>query len=294
MKQTAFRLRDDSVLAVCPIVAWETWPDDLGMRDSNQMTNRPPLPANARYKRDMWVVHDHEYAEEEGIWRLLDLFERLGVKASFVTSGRSVERFPEIAREVQRRGHEMASENYIHEYPVMQNEAAERESIQKTVAAFEQVLGQRPLGYISPGHRPTDKTLGIIAEAGYIWDADFQDRDTASVEEVSGKLIVGMTYAHVSDYMTYQIISRTPREVLQILKDEFDVLYAEGVAGAPKMMGYAFHPFLCHGFRTKPLEEFFQYAKSFSKVWFPTRIEIARWCLEQYEAQHKAIGTAKV
>ena len=94
--------------------------------------------------------------------------------------------------------------------------------------------------------------------------------------------------------MTYQIISRTPREVLQILKDEFDVLYAEGVAGSPKMMGYAFHPFLCHGFRTKPLEEFFLYAKSFSKVWFPTRIEIARWCLEHYEAQHKAVGTAKV
>ncbi len=281
MKQTAFRLRDDSVLAVCPIVAWETWPDDLGMRDSNQMTNRPPLPANARYKRDMWVVHDHEYAEEEGIWRLLDLFDRVDVKASFVTSGRSVERFPEIARDVQRRGHEMASENYIHEYPVMYDEAAERDSIRKTVAAFEQVLGQRPLGYLSPGHRPTDKTLEIVADAGYIWDADFQDRDTASVTEVKGKLIVTMTYAHISDYMTYQIFSRTPREVLELLKDEFDVLYAEGVAGTPKMMGYAFHPFLCHGFRTKPLEEFFKYAQSFPKVWFPTRIEIAKWCLDQ-------------
>lgn len=281
MTQTSFQWPDGNVLAVCPIVAWETWPDDLGTRESNQITSRPLLPPNAVYKRDMWVVHDHEYAEVEGIWRLLDLFDRVGIKATFVINGKTVERFPDIAREVQRRGHEMASESYIHEYPVMFNEAAEGEAIQKTVAAFQRVLGQRPLGYISPGHRPTDKTLQIIAEAGYVWDADFQDRDTASVIEISGKRMVAMTYAHISDYMTYQIIGRTPREVLDLMIDEFDVLYAEGVAGRPKMMGYAFHPFLCHGFRTKPLEEFFRYAQSFPKVWFPTRIEIARWCLEQ-------------
>ena len=289
MEQASFnQWPDGNVLAVCPIVAWETWPDDLGTRESLQNTSRSLLPPNAVYKRDMWVVHEHEYAEEEGIWRLLELFDRLGIKATFVINGRTVEKFPEIALEVQRRGHEMASENYIHEYPVMFDEARERESIQQTVAAFERILKQRPLGYISPGHRCTDKTLKLVAEAGYIWDADFQDRDTASVIEVGGRPMVAMTYAHISDYMTYQIISRTPRQVLTLLKDDFDVLYAEGVAERPKMMGYAFHPFLSHGFRTKPLEEFFRYAQSFPKVWFPTRIEIARWCLKQHETQRKA------
>ncbi len=286
MKQQPLEWPDGNVLAVCPIVAWETWPDDLGTRESMQNTSRPLLPPNAVYKRDMWVVHEHEYAEVEGVDRLLAMFDRLGIKATFVINGRSVERFPEMAREVQLRNHEMASENYIHEYPVMFDEKTERESIQNTVAAFERVLKQRPLGYISPGHRPTDKTLGIIADAGYIWDADFQDRDTASVIEVNGKRLVAMTYAHISDYMTYQIISRTPRQVLELLIDEFDVLYAEGVAGSPKMMGYAFHPFLSHGFRTKPVEEFFRYAQGFSKVWFPTRLEIAQWCLKHYEAQN--------
>ena len=289
MEQASFnQWPDGNVLAVCPIVAWETWPDDLGTRESFQNTSRSLLPPNAVYKRDMWVVHEHEYAEEEGIWRLLELFDRVGIKATFVINGRTVEKFPEIALEVQRRGHEMASENYIHEYPVMFDEAGERESIQQTVAAFERILKQRPLGYISPGHRCTDNTLKLVAEAGYIWDADFQDRDTASVIEVGGRPMVTMTYAHISDYMTYQIISRTPRQVLTLLRDEFDVLYAEGVAGRPKMMGYAFHPFLSHGFRTKPLGEFFRYAQSFPKVWFPTRIEIARWSLKQHETQRKA------
>lgn len=281
MKREPWKLPDGKVIAVCPIVPWETWPDDLGTRESNQMSNRPPVPANARYKRDLWVVHDHEYAEEEGIFRLLDLLDKVGIKATFVASGISIERFPEIAREAKQRGHDMGSENYIHEYPIMMDEATEREEIRKTVEAFKKVLGQPPTGYISPGHRPTDKTEEIVAEAGYIWNSDFHHIDTAKVVEVKGRRMVIMPYGHISDYMTYQLGARTPREILEMLKDEFDVLYAEGVSGWPKMMGYPFHPFLCHGYRTKPLEEFFQYAKSFPKVWFPTRTEIARWCLDQ-------------
>jgi hypothetical protein len=119
----------------------------------------------------------------------------------------------------------------------MFDKAQERESIRQTVAAFERVLKQPFLGYISPGHRPTDKTAEILAEAGYIWDADFQERDTARVTEIAGRQMVVMPHTHMSDYMTYPLNGRTPREVLQLLVGEFNVLYAEGVAGRPKMMG---------------------------------------------------------
>jgi alpha-amylase/alpha-mannosidase (GH57 family) len=44
-----------------------------------------------------------------------------------------------------------------------------RESIQKTVAAFEKVLGQKPTGYLSPGHASTPHTLELVAEAGFVW-----------------------------------------------------------------------------------------------------------------------------
>jgi hypothetical protein len=60
--------------------------------------------------------------------------------------------------------------------------------------------------------------------------------------------MVVMPYAHMSDYMTYPLNGRTPRDLLQLV-DEFDVLYAEGVAGRPKMTGCASHPFLCYSFR---------------------------------------------
>jgi hypothetical protein len=109
---------------------------------------------------------------------------------------------------VLQRGRETASESYIHEYPVMFHEAREWESIRQTVAAFERVLKQPPLGYISPGHRPTDKTAEILAEAGYICDADFQERDTATVTAIAGRQMFVMPYAHMSDYTS---LTEAPR-----------------------------------------------------------------------------------
>ncbi len=272
---------DGNVIAFCPIVAWETWPEHLGTPQSRQRSSRASVPPNARWQRDEREVQEHEYAETEGIWHLLDMFDRLGVKATFVASGRSLERFPQIAKECERRGHDMASENYIHEYAVMYTFKEEQADIAKTVAAFENVLGHHPRGCISPGHRPSDNTLDIVAAAGYIWDADFEGSDRPNIIEVGGKPFVAMPYAHISDYRTYDLRT-TPREVAQMLSDEFDGLYAYGVAGQPRMVGYAFHPFLCHPWRLRPIEDFFRYAQRFSKVWFPTRHQIARWMLENY------------
>jgi hypothetical protein len=56
----------------------------------------PDLPTNS------WF----DYAANEGIPRAPDLFDRHGVKASSFMTGMSVERYPHIAREIVKRGHE--------------------------------------------------------------------------------------------------------------------------------------------------------------------------------------------
>jgi peptidoglycan/xylan/chitin deacetylase (PgdA/CDA1 family) len=173
----------------------------------------------------------------------------------------------------------MASENYIHEYPVMYTLEQEREDLQKNIAAFQNVLGHHPRGYISPGHRGSENTVDLIAELGYVWDADFFRSDEAAVIDVNGKPLVTMGYANISDYRSFDFRC-TPRETAEMMIDEFDGLYAWGVAGKPKLLGYAFHPFLSHPFRLRPIEEFFKHTQRFSKVWYPTRLEIAKWMLE--------------
>jgi urate oxidase len=61
------------------------------------------------------------------------------------------------------------------------------------------------------------------------------------------------------------------------LKDSFDVLYAEGEAGSPKMMNVGLHCRLAgRPGRLAAVQRFIDYAKSRGRVWFARRIDIAR------------------
>ena len=86
-----------------------------------------------------------------GIWRIMDMFDRHGLKVTFLMNGLKVEQFAEECKEFQARGHEFSSESYEHGYSFMRTREQELKSIQKTVAAFQQALGQNPTGYLSPG-----------------------------------------------------------------------------------------------------------------------------------------------
>jgi OHCU decarboxylase len=61
------------------------------------------------------------------------------------------------------------------------------------------------------------------------------------------------------------------------LRDSFDVLHAEGLAGSPKLMSIGLHCRLAgRPGRLAALQRFIEHAQSKGKVWFARRIEIAR------------------
>jgi peptidoglycan/xylan/chitin deacetylase (PgdA/CDA1 family) len=66
-------------------------------------------------------------------------------------------------------------------------------------------------------------------------------------------------------------------QFLAYLKDSFDVLYAEGLAGAPKMMSVGLHCRLSgRPGRAAAVARFLDYARGHAGVWFATREAIAR------------------
>ncbi|MFJ9743511.1 chitin deacetylase, partial [Streptomyces sp. NPDC101166] len=74
-------------------------------------------------------------------------------------------------------------------------------------------------------------------------------------------------------------------EFFTYLKDAFDVLYAEGEAGAPKMLSIGLHCRIAgKPARAKALERFVDYVRSHDKVWLARRIDIA----EHWQRVHPA------
>jgi peptidoglycan/xylan/chitin deacetylase (PgdA/CDA1 family) len=271
-------------ICVTFIVPWEVWPENFATRDSLQRSSHRVPPVDAVFKRNMAAITEREYGDRVGIWRLLDLFERHDLKMTMLMNGKKVEQFPDVCREIKAMGHEFSSESYEHEYSYMFTRDQERESIVKSIAAFERVLGEKPTGYLSPGHSSTDHTLELVAEQKcFIWWADPLNCDVPYTVAAGGRKVVVVPYnvPGCNDYSTYGS-QRTPRDLLQIMKDHFDYLYWEGQQGSPKYWAVNMHPFVSGvPFRTKIMDEFITYAKGFSDVWFARRLEIANWCLEQ-------------
>jgi peptidoglycan/xylan/chitin deacetylase (PgdA/CDA1 family) len=269
-------------IALLFCVSWETWPDDLGTNASHQRTNRGRLPDNAIYKQDMGVVMDRRFGDRCGIWRILDLFEREGIKATFFLNGRTAEQNADAAREIVASGHELAAQPYIHEYTVTLDKEGERAIIQGSIDAFAKVAAVKPLGYLSPGVRPTPNTIGLISEMGFTWSSDCVDDDAPYAVSANGKSIVMMPKDfHPNDYTTYETGSRSPRELLSLLVDQFDYLYEEGAA-SPKVMSVTLHPFLAgRAYRARIFQELIRHARAHPKVWLARGIDIADWWRRQ-------------
>ena len=284
MRRQPIQWPDKACIAVLPCMVFETWPDELGTPTSLQSEFRKGVPANAPFAKDIASITDRQYGERVGVYRILDLLEAEGIKTTFFMNGSTVEAFPELMKEILGADHELASENWRHEYAIMQTDEQQRQEIKRTVETFKRVLSIRPEGFIMPGERPTDLTPRLLVEHGYVYWMSFLNEDLPYVLKVDGGELVITCYGiWLTDHRTGRAdAGRTPREMLQLWKDNFDYLYEEG-GRAPSLMTLGLHPFLIgRPFRAIVLREFLRYAKGHPGVWFPRCIDVARYWLEHY------------
>ena len=132
---------DKARIAVTTSLMFEAGPQNLrrtfGPIPVAQEGDFPDLPTNS------WF----DYAANEGIPRALDLFDRHGVKASSFVTGMSVERYPHIAREIVKRGHEAGAHGRIWAPSFNMARDEEKTFIADGIARVERVTGQRPVGW---------------------------------------------------------------------------------------------------------------------------------------------------
>ena len=87
---------------------------------------------------------------EANVDRLLALFDRFTVRATFFTLGWVAERHPEMVRRIVAGGHELASHGYDHR-PVYEFDAGGfRQDVGRTRRLLEDIGGVRVIGYRAP------------------------------------------------------------------------------------------------------------------------------------------------
>lgn len=107
---------------------------------------------------------------EDNTRRVLELFERHGVHATFFVLGWVAERFPALVRDISAAGHEIASHGFGHERLTNMTRAEFRDSVTRTKRLLEDATGTAVHGYRAPSYSIGPTTLWAheeLREAGY-------------------------------------------------------------------------------------------------------------------------------
>jgi peptidoglycan/xylan/chitin deacetylase (PgdA/CDA1 family) len=110
------------------------------------------------------------FAGEVGTMRLLDLFERWGIKTSWFVPGHSIETFPEQMKRVAAAGHEFGVHGYSHENPIALTPDQEEAILIKCIGLIEQLAGRKPRGYTAPWWELSSATVGLLLKHGFLYD----------------------------------------------------------------------------------------------------------------------------
>ena len=205
------------------------------------------------------------------------------MKASFNTNALCIYRYPEAVKAVHERGHEIVGHSYAEDVQLIHlTEEQEREEIRTCAQMFQDFAGVRLTGWLTSGMRHTERTLGILADEGFLWHGDAVNDDTPYPVDIHGKTMIIVPYKNAITGLNDTGMYRrgiTARDLFNSFKDEFDILYEES-ADQPKMLTFAMHCQMAFPATGKVYDEAIKYGKSFSDVWFARRIEIVNWVKE--------------
>ncbi len=109
----------------------------------------------------------------DNIKKILDVLDSFDIKATFFVLAWLAERFPDIVREIYKRGHEVASHGYGHKLIHHQKPEEFKEDIARAKKILEDIIGDEILGYRAPSFSITDWAVEIIGEVGYKYDSSY-------------------------------------------------------------------------------------------------------------------------
>lgn len=227
------------------------------------------------------------YGPIQGIPRILDMLDTWNVKATFFIPGIVAEDYPEVVREISRRGHEIGFHGYEHEEFTTTTYEEENATMHKANAIIRKICGQKLCGHRAPGGVIHDYSLRLFLEHGYIYSSNWRNQDGPFLHIIDGKevplvelpkdsILDDTAYDFYTDSAPERYELKSPREMLEIWKEEFDSLAAEG-----RMMNFVLHPqFIGRASRVNMLSELIGYMLAHG-AWLDTNAHVAEYILKE-------------
>ncbi|MCG8442740.1 MAG: polysaccharide deacetylase family protein [Caulobacterales bacterium] len=208
---------------------------------------------------DLRHYTSRDYGNRVGVFRLLELFDRLGVTASFAVNGAVARRAPYLIRQLRAGGHEIIAHGVdmaaLHTGGM--DEADERARIADCLSALEAASGARPRGWLSPARSQSWSTPELLAGAGVEWCMDWPNDDLPYWFETKAGRLVAMPFTNeLDDWQIFMTYKRGEDDFALQIADALAVHMDEAERFGGQVLSLSLRPYLSGlPYRVKPLED---------------------------------------
>lgn len=239
---------------------------------------------------DFRTYSHREYGNRVGVFRLLDVFEKFGVRGTaavdaFSAANRSAVLQRLVSREWELAGHGQTVNRVI---SARMSYDAERAYVDESLAAVERACGRRPRGWHGPEYGESPDTPHILADLGISYVVDWPNDDRPYwMQTRSGRLISLPIAADLDDVCAHWHRKISMDRWRQLVIEAVDRLSSEGREDGHVLV-LNLHPWLMgQAFRATYLEEVLAALTRRSDIWMTTGEEVAA-----YWAAHQRASSA--
>ena len=242
----------------------------------------------------LYPISMGKYGPEVAIPRILDTYQRLGIKQSFFIPGWCLEQYPDAVEAILKGGQEIGHHGYLHEDPTTQSKDEQAEWFGKAMESHKKITGKIPKGYRAPVYNITQEIIALLHEYEFEYDSSLMGDDIPYLLQSENGTLVEIPvhwgtddwppFAHYEE-IGYMMPVKSPSDGLNAFWEEFDAQYEEG-----GMWHSIWHPFLTGRLaRWKQVESWLEKTLTEKEVWFATLSEIAAHVKQQHTENDQSV-----
>lgn len=280
-KRAALRWPGGARVAVCVIVSLE----QIEWLPGPETAIPPSVVRFGPYPRVL-DVHDlsvHEYGNRVGVFRVLDVLDRNGVRATAAVDAALARDNPYVVERCRERGYEFIAHGLSASRAITEamGEDAERAYIAETLEAVAAATGEQPRGWLSPDYMESTRTVRLLAEAGLRYVCDWpNDEQPYRIKVPEGEMLSLPVTHDADDVVSIRSRGLPASAWRRIVTESFDRLHEDG-AEAGRLLVFNVHPYVMgQPFRIRYLDRALRHILDRDGVWTATAGEIVDWYAE--------------
>lgn len=225
--------------------------------------------------RLMGHLEQRRFGPRVGIWRILDMLDRFGIKGSFFVPGSVAEFYPELLPAMVERGHEIGLHGYFHELVSQTTDEEFSTALEASLEIFRNQTGIKPKGFRSPAWELTPHMLAELKKHD-LYDSSLSGFDHPYIIDDVVEVPVQWT---IDDAIYFKFLGggadhwppASPQAVYEIWHDEWETLHRFG-----GLLMLTVHDWISgRAHRIRLLERLLEKIVADGSVWVATAGEIA-------------------